>query len=139
DRKIRVGISWLLDLLLLPPDLVQTRLDVFKGLAEAHYQPGDLIHRQGDTFNRLFIINRGKAQVFRSDTTGAEVPVAELGPGEFFGGSASEEGAGQVGVRCTEEMIVLVLPQTEYEPLLQALPTARQKLHDLEEVLSAKA
>jgi NADH dehydrogenase len=139
DRKIRLGISWLLDLLLLPPDLVQTKLDVHKGLAEAHYQPGDLIPREGDTLNRVFIITRGKAQVFHSDTTGAEVPVAELGPGEVFGGLASEEGVPQVGVRCTEEMIVLVLPQTEYEPLLMALPNARQDLNALEAVLSAKA
>jgi NADH dehydrogenase len=139
DRKIRVGISWLLDLLLLPPDLVQTKLDVRKGLAEAHYQPGDLIHREGDTLNRVFIITRGKAQAFRSDTTGAEVPVAELGPGEAFGGLAGEEGVHQVGVRCTEEMIVLVLLQTEFEPLLMALPNARQKLNTLEAVLSAKA
>src|SRR5262249_20418815 len=121
DRKIRVGVAWLLDLL-LPPDIVQTKLDVHRGVAEAHYQPGDLIHRPGDTFNRLYIINRGKAQVFRSDATGAEVPLAELGSGGFFGGLASEEGVQQVGVRCTEEMIVLVLPQTEYEPLLEALP-----------------
>jgi NADH dehydrogenase len=139
ERKIRVGTSWLLDLLLLPPDLVQTKLDVRQGLAEAHYQPGDLIHRQGDAFHRLFIVARGKAQVFRADATGVEVPVAELGPGEFFGGLPNEEGVHPVGVRCLEEMSVLVLPQTEYEPLLTALPKARQQLHALEAVLSAKA
>src|SRR5262249_45613171 len=114
DRKIRVGISWLLDLLWLPPDLVQTKFDVHPGVSEAHYQPGDLIHRQGDSFTRLFIVTRGKAQVFRSDATGAEVAVAEIGPGEWFGGLPSEEGLQPVGVRCTEEMNLLVLPQTEY-------------------------
>jgi CRP-like cAMP-binding protein len=124
--------------LLLPPDLVQTKLDVHHGLAEAHYEPGDLIHRQGDPLNRLFIITRGKAQVFRSDGTGAEVAVAQLGPGEVFGGLASDAGVQQLGVRCLEETIVLVLPQTEFEPLLMALPNARQKLNALGEVLSAK-
>jgi NADH dehydrogenase len=138
DRKIRVGISWLLDLLLMPPDLVQTKLDVRQSLAEAHYQPGDLIHRQGDPFNRLFIITRGKAQVFRCESTGAEVAVAELGPGEIFGGPASEAGAAEIGVRCIEETIVLVLPQTEFEPLLAALPAAQEKLHALGAALPAK-
>ena len=71
--------------------------------------------------------------------TGAEVPMAELGPGEAVGGLTSEEGVHQVGVRCTEKMTVLVLPQTKYEPLLMALPNARQKLTALEAVLSAKA
>jgi NADH dehydrogenase len=139
DRKIRVGISWLLDLLMLPPDLVQTKLDVYRGLAEAHYETGDLIHREGDTVNRLFIITRGKAQVFRSDDTGAEVAVAQLGPGEFFGELAIEGGVQKVGVRCIEEMIVLVLPETEFKPLLMALPDARQKLNALQGVLSAKS
>jgi NADH dehydrogenase len=138
DRKIRVGISWLLDLLLLPPDLVQTKLDVHKGLAEAHYQPGDLIHRQGDTFNRLLIISRGKAKVFHSDDKGTEVEVAQLGPGEFFGGLPGDTGVGEVGVRCMEETIVLVLPQMEFEPLLMALPNARKKVNAVGELLSAK-
>jgi NADH dehydrogenase len=138
DRKIRVGISWLLDLLLMPPDLVQTKLDVLRGVAEAHYQSGDLIHREGDRLIRVFIITRGKAQVFRSDGTGAEVPVAQLGPGELFGGLPEDGGAGRVGVRCLEETIALVLPQPEFEPLLTALPEARQKLTALGATLSAK-
>src|SRR5262249_28200358 len=121
DRKIRVGVSWLLDLL-LPPDIVQTRLDVHHGVAEAHYQAGDLVSRAGDSLTRVFLITRGKAQVFRADGTGAEVPVAQLGPGEFFGGLAGDGGVQQVGVRCIEEMIVLVLPRADFEPLLEALP-----------------
>jgi NADH dehydrogenase len=138
DRKIRVGISWLLDLLLMPPDLVQTKLDVHKGLTEAHYQPGDLIYREGDTLNRVFVVTRGKAQVFRSGGAGAEVPVTHVGPGEFFGGLAGGGGVQQVGVRCVEETIVLVLPQTEFEPLLTALPETRQKLNAFGAGLSAK-
>jgi CRP-like cAMP-binding protein len=124
-------MSWLLDLLLLRPDLVQTKLDVYQGVSEAHYQAGDLICREGGTLNRAFIISRGKAQVFRSDGTGAEVPLAQLGPGELFGGLASDGGVRQVGIRCIEEMIVLVLPRGELEPLLMALPDTRQKLSAL--------
>src|SRR5262249_51922834 len=138
DRKIRVGLSWLLDLLILPPDLVQTKLDVHRGLAEAHYQAGDLIYREGDSPTRVFIITRGKAQVFRSEGTGAEVPGAQLGPGELFGGVPSDGGVQQGGVRCIEEMLVLVLPRTEFEPLIQALPAARQKLDGLGAGVSAK-
>jgi hypothetical protein len=47
-------------------------------------------------------------------------------------------GVPEVGVRCSEEMIVLVLPQTEFEPLLTVLPDVRQMLNALGEVLSAK-
>ena len=53
--------------------------------------------------------------------------VAELGPGEFFGGLATEGGIQKVGIRCIEEMIVLVLPQSEFEPLLMALPGLRDR------------
>src|SRR5262249_51390363 len=127
DRKIQVGVSWLLDLL-LPPDIVQTKLDVHHGVAEAHYQAGDLIYREGDTLTRMFLITRGKAQAFRSDVTGAEVPVAQPSPGEFFGGPEGDGGVQQVGVRCLEETLVLVLPRADFEPLLQALPDAREKL-----------
>jgi hypothetical protein len=65
--------------------------------------------------------------------------VAELGPGEFFGGLTTEGGIQKVGIRCVEEMIVLVLPQTEFEPLLMALPGARQKVYASEAVLTGKA
>src|SRR5262249_3307044 len=120
-------------------DIVQTKLDVHHGLAEAHYQAGDLIYRAGDRLNRMFFITRGKAEVFRSDVTGAEVSVAQLGPGEFFGGSAADGGVQQVVVRCIEDLLVLVVPRADFEPLLQALPDAREKLEALGAGLSAKA
>jgi hypothetical protein len=66
------------------------------------------------------------------------VPVAELGPGECFGGFPGEYAVHQVGVRCIEEMMVLILPRAEYVPLLAALPEARQKRNALVAVSSAK-
>jgi hypothetical protein len=67
------------------------------------------------------------------------VLVAQLGPGQFFGGSAGNGGVQQAGVRCLEETLVLVLPRADFEPLLEALPDAREKLEALGAALSVKA
>ena len=48
------------------------------------YKPGEVIVRQGDAGDCMYIIQSGKVEVIR-ESQGKEVRLAELGEGEFFG------------------------------------------------------
>jgi putative ABC transport system ATP-binding protein len=45
-----------------------------------HYEPGEVIIREGDIGDQLFLISEGQVEVMRHD-----LEVARLGPADFFG------------------------------------------------------
>src|SRR5438552_13524307 len=50
------------------------------------YGPGEVVFRQGDEGDRLYIVKSGALEVLASPTDAAEpIPVAYLGPGEVLG------------------------------------------------------
>ncbi len=57
------------------------------------FQPGELILKEGDAGRSFFVIAEGKVRVFKSGPDGAEVPLAELEEGAFFGEMAMLSGA----------------------------------------------
>lgn len=118
DRKIKVGVSWLLDLV-CGPELVQTKLDSPPGMLEQHYEPGEVIERAGDPVDRLLIVTSGKAEVFREQFDDGSEIVDTIGPGDCFGVAAilgDEPSA--VGLRCIEPMTVISYKAEELAPLL---------------------
>ena len=48
------------------------------------YRPGEVIIRQGEVGECMYVIQAGKVEVIREDD-GKEVCLAELGEGDFFG------------------------------------------------------
>lgn len=48
------------------------------------YNSGDMVFKQGDKGNEMYIIRSGKVKIFRTGK-GREVELATLGPSEFFG------------------------------------------------------
>jgi len=48
------------------------------------YADGDLIFRQGQFGDRMFVVTSGAVRIYREDL-GAETTLANLGPGETFG------------------------------------------------------
>ena len=56
------------------------------------YQDGDVIYREGDSGNVMYVIQEGNVRISRSSERG-EVSIATLGPGDIFGETAIfEEG-----------------------------------------------
>lgn len=84
ERRLRVTVDWLLGGL-LPRDTVQLRLDRTNAIARMHFQPGQRIVQQGDVGSRFFLIVAGEVEVVREEADGALMPLATLGPGEYFG------------------------------------------------------
>jgi NADH dehydrogenase len=124
-RRLKVAVSWTLDLF-LSPDLVQLRLDTGVGVTREHFEPDEEIFHQGDIGDRLYIIVRGNVAVLRS-TDGATSPVAVLGPGEYFGETALlQQRTRNATLRCVEPTDVISLPRQEFSVLTANLPELRR-------------
>ena len=125
DRKLKVGLAWILDLL-IPTELVQLKLGTSQGVVQAHFEPGESVFRQGDLGDCLYIILSGEAEVVREEN-GAQQVLARLGPGEYFGEMAllNEKTRG-ASIRCTHAMDVLTLRKGDFKALVANLPDLRK-------------
>ncbi len=130
DRKLKVGFSWLLDLL-IPPETVQLKLDGGSGLTQLHFEPGEYIFRKGDLGDSLYIILCGEAEVIDETPSNSDEHVsgdhvkrlATLGPGEYFGEIALlKNKTRSAAVRCTKALDLLALPQGSFQALITNLP-----------------
>jgi NADH dehydrogenase len=83
DRKLRVGLSWLLDLL-IPPETVQLKLGETQGVYQVHFEPGETIIRDGELGDSMFIILKGEVEVI-VERPGAEPFLRRLTSPSYFG------------------------------------------------------
>ena len=90
DRKIKVLLDWTLALV-FRRDIVQQDISRSQGVSRAHYEPGQIIFRQGELARSFSVVLKGQVQVFR-EKDGQETDVATLGPGEYFGEMALLQG-----------------------------------------------
>ncbi|UCC62005.1 MAG: cyclic nucleotide-binding domain-containing protein, partial [Anaerolineae bacterium] len=60
-------------------------LKATKSLQPHRFDPGETILHQGQHNDRFYIISRGRTDVLLHGTDGEQVPVARLGPGQYFG------------------------------------------------------
>jgi NADH:ubiquinone reductase (H+-translocating) len=84
DRKLRVSTDWFLDLM-LPPDIVQLKLEKTTSLSREHFEPHEIIFRQGDRGDRLYVIVEGEVEMFEEAPGQPPHLLARLGQGECFG------------------------------------------------------
>jgi NADH:ubiquinone reductase (H+-translocating) len=84
DRKLRVATDWFLDLV-LPPDIVQLKLERTPNLCREHFEPHEVIFRQGDLGDRLYVVVEGEVEMVEQPPGQTPRLLARLGPGECFG------------------------------------------------------
>ena len=130
DRKLKVGFSWLLDLL-IPPETVQLRIESGSALAQLHFEPGEIVFSKGDLGDSLYIILRGEAEVILESDSAEHSPsagesferLATLGAGEYFGEMALlRQKTRSATVRCTKALDLLALSQGQFQALTTNLP-----------------
>lgn len=125
DRKLKVGLAWLLDML-IPPEFVQLKIGDSQGISQAHFEPGEVIFRQGDLGDSLFIIMEGEADVLL-EIEGTERILTRLKAGDYFGELALlNERTRSATVRCATAMSVLRLRKSEFNTLAANLPALRR-------------
>jgi NADH dehydrogenase len=129
-RRLKVATSWAFELF-LPPELVQLKLTNSRGIAHEHFEPGQEVFHQDDLGDRLYIIQSGRAEVVRHEG-GREIPLAVLGPGEYFGEMALlNQTSRNATVRCAEPLNLLSIPRREFSILAANLPAMRESFERL--------
>lgn len=137
DRQVRTGLAWLLDMI-LPPDIVQLKIDHGQGVIQEHYEPGQEVFHQDDLGDRFYIIMKGRCEVIRSEN-GTQQKVRELGPGEYFGELALlNQTMRSATVQVIEPLDVLSIPKPEFGTLVTYLPTLRESFEAVMELRQPK-
>jgi NADH dehydrogenase len=84
DRKIRVATDWTLDLI-LPPDIVQLKTESPMGIRREHFEPDEVVFREGDRGDWLYVVLDGEIEISRAIPGRGDTPITRLGRGECFG------------------------------------------------------
>ena len=125
DRKIRVATDWTLDLI-LPPDIVQLKTDRALGVRREYFEPGQVVFREGDRGDWLYVVTEGEVEVLRTVPGLGEQPVRRLGRGECFGEIALvSDMARSATVRAVVATNVLAVDREAFQAMFASLPPLR--------------
>jgi NADH dehydrogenase len=126
DRKLRVALDWTLDLI-LPPDIVQLKTDRALGIGREHFGPDEVIFREGDRGDRLYVVVDGEVAVVQETPGGAETVLRTLGPGESFGEIALiRESPRSATVKSRTGVNVLTVDRDAFNALFATMPEMRR-------------
>ncbi|PID73918.1 MAG: hypothetical protein CSB33_01365 [Desulfobacterales bacterium] len=102
-------------------------------MARHHFFPGEQVVRQGDSGNSLFIIAEGVVSVrIKFDARTAEMEVARMGAGNFFGEMALLTGELRTAsVYSLTETRLYEITKADIAPLIENAPRISRQLSDL--------
>lgn len=131
DRQIRVATDWFLDLF-LHADIVQLKTERGGGIARQHYEDDEIVFRQGDKGDRLYIVVNGTVQIVSEHANQAPSVIAELGAGDCFGEMALiSDQQRNATIRTTGPVDVLTVDREAFHALFAHLPPLRNLFEQL--------
>ncbi len=132
SRKVKVGISWLLDMV-IPSEAVQLKITPSQGVAQLHFETGETIFNEGDVGDYLYIIVDGSVEVLKK-VDGASKQIATLGRGEYFGEMALlNQKSRSATIRCTAPTNVLALRAQDFGLLIANLKDLKSSFEETEQ------
>jgi len=84
DRKFRILMDWILTAF-SGRDIANIRMNEPFGVRKQMYEPGQVIVREGDVGQQMFVISEGEVEVVHTAADGTEQHLATLRPGQHFG------------------------------------------------------
>jgi hypothetical protein len=100
-----------------------------RGVAQVHFEPGEIIFRQGDPGDLVYTILRGEVEVIREEADGAERLLAKMGEGEYFGEMALISDAPRTAtVRALTPVDAVSMGGSDFTALYAYLPGLRQRV-----------
>ena len=132
ERKLRVGLDWVLDIL-MPPDIVQLKIQPSQSFASERFEAGQIIVKQGDLGDRMYLITEGEVEVLREDKGNTSL-LATLGCGEYFGEMAIlSKQPRSATVRGLTKGSLVSIKQGDFTALLSYFPDLSQRFRQLVE------
>lgn len=117
SRKIRVGFSWFLDML-VPQEFVQMKAEINNGITHLHYAKGETIFQKGDIGDFLYVIVDGEVEIL-DISNDKETQIATLGKGEYFGEMALlNQKRRNATVRCLTDIQLLAIRKNDFHILV---------------------
>jgi CRP/FNR family cyclic AMP-dependent transcriptional regulator len=106
------------------PDVLdtETRREISKRAVQRRYAAKALIVQEGDRSDSLFIILEGRVKAYVSDESGREMILSTMGPGEYFGELALDEGPRSASVMSLEPCVVSVVPLADLDHFIHENP-----------------
>lgn len=100
-------------------ELAQTRL----------YAPNEIVVREGDTGDDMFVVTRGHLSVSKQPSDAERVPISRLGPGDLFGEMALMQSAERSAtVQALDECELMVINSATISELLRSSPALTERI-----------
>ena len=97
-------------------------------LQRTSYQQGDIIFREGDPGEEVFIVTKGTASAFLQSPNSA-IRLATFAPGTVFGELAIlDAGPRSATVVADEDLVCLVLTMSKYTALMEKHPSVAMRI-----------
>jgi len=100
-----------------------------ESMTASHLERGDILFREGDRGDRLYVIGEGKIKLGRTSVDGRENLLAVLGPGEMFGElSLFDPGARTATATAVAETQLIALGHDDLNEFLSGRPAVAATL-----------
>ena len=103
---------------LTPPELEA----ISKHATTREYRARTVLMNEGDETDNLYIILEGRVRAYVSDADGREAVLSVMGPGEYFGEIAFDEGPRSASVITLEPCRMLVVPGEDFADFVKSSP-----------------
>ena len=131
DRKIRVAVGWFLDLI-LGADIVQLRTDRAASIRREHFEGGEVIFREGERGDRVYVIVEGEIDIVRAAPGGGETLIVRLGQGKTFGEIALvRDQPRNATARSASKVNLLSMDRETFQTLFATMPPFRRLFEEL--------
>jgi CRP-like cAMP-binding protein len=116
----------------MPKDIVQLNVAPSESLTREHFEANEIIFRQGDWGDRMYVIIDGEVEVTRKDAQGNETVLARLKANDCFGERALiKDGVRNATIRTVTNLNTLILPRSTFTTLFDHIPALRHSLEQL--------
>jgi CRP/FNR family cyclic AMP-dependent transcriptional regulator len=86
------------------------------------FRPRTVLVTEGEKTNALYIIVEGRVRAYVSDANGREAVLSVMGPGEYFGELAYDQGPRSASVITLEQCRLLVVPHADFAAFVEGNP-----------------